>query len=344
MPADNLNTPATNPVLVELTRGDLVESAHRGAAAVVDAGGRVVASWGDVERAVYPRSAIKPLQALPLLETGAADAFAVGADEIALACASHTGERTHVEAVASWLGRMGLGEADLECGAHAPLGQAARAGLLRAGTPFGRLHNNCSGKHAAMLATARHMGEPTAGYTSPDHPVQRRVRVLLAEMGGADLDDAPAGIDGCGIPTLGMPLLAIAHAMARLAAPDGLAPARAAAARRVTAAMAAHPHMVAGRNRFCTRVLAAGGGAVLVKSGAEGVFTAALSGSGLGIALKTDDGAGRAAEAAIATLLLRFGALEGRVLDVLAGDAHSIQRNWGGTETGALRPAEGWPG
>ncbi len=344
MADDHTLTPAANPTLIELTRGDMVESAHRGAAAVVDAGGRVIATWGDVERAVYPRSAIKPLQAFPLLETGAADAFAVGADEIALACASHNGERTHVDAVTAWLGRMGLGESDLEGGPHAPLGQAARAGLLRAGAPFGRVHNNCSGKHAAMLATARHLGEPTAGYTSPEHPVQRRVRALLEDMGGTGLDDAPLGIDGCGIPTLGMPLRAVAHAMARLAAPEDLVPARAAAARRVAAAMAAHPHMVAGRNKFCTRVLAAGGGCVLVKTGAEGVFTAALPGSGLGIALKIDDGAVRAAEAAIAILLLRFGALGGRVLDVLAGHAHATQRNWGGTKIGVLRPAEGWPG
>lgn len=343
MPDDNSITPADNPVLIELTRGDMVESGHRGAAAVVAADGHVVAAWGDVTRPVYPRSAVKPLQALALIETGAADAFAVGEAEIALACASHNGERTHVEAVAAWLGRMGLGDSDLECGPHAPLGPAARAGLIRSGAPFGRLHNNCSGKHAAMLATARHMGEPTAGYIQPGHPVQRRVRALLAEMGGTGLDDAPAGTDGCGIPTLGMPLLAIARAMARLVSPDSLAPARAAAARRVIAAMTAHPHMVAGRDRFCTRVLAAGGGGVLVKTGAEGVYAAALPGAGLGIALKIDDGAVRAAEAAIAALLPRFGALDGRVREVLAGYSHAVQRNWGGTETGVLRPAEGWP-
>jgi L-asparaginase II len=344
MPDDGTITPSANPVLIELTRGDMVESGHRGAAAVVGADQRIVAAWGDIARPVYPRSAVKPLQALALIETGAADAFAVRGAEIALACASHNGERTHVEAVAAWLGRMGLGESDLECGPHAPLGPAARVGLLRADAPFGRLHNNCSGKHAAMLATARHMGEPTAGYIQPDHPVQRRVRALQVEMGGAGLVGAPSGADGCGIPTLGLPLAALARAMARLAAPDGLAPARAAAARRVVAAMTAHPHMVAGRDRFCTRVLAAGGGTVLVKMGAEGVYTAALPGAGLGIALKIDDGAVRAAEAAIAVLLQRFGALEGQVRAVLAGYAHVVQHNWGGTETGVLRPAEGWPG
>jgi L-asparaginase II len=337
-------SPPANPVLIQLTRGDMVESDHRGAAAVVDGEGRIVAAWGDIGRPVYPRSAIKPVQALALIETGAADAFAVGPAEIALACASHNGERTHVEAVAAWLGRMGLDESDLECGAHMPLGAAAGAGLLRAGAPFGRLHNNCSGKHAAMLATARHMGEPTAGYIQPDHPVQRRIRALQAEMGGVDLDDAPMGTDGCGIPTLGMSLAALARAMACLASPDGLALARAEASRRVVAAMTAHPHMVAGRERFCTRVMAAGGGGVVVKTGAEGVYTAALPGAGIGIALKIDDGATRAAEATIAALLPRFGALDDRARAVLADYSHVVRRNWGGTETGVLRPAEGWPG
>ncbi len=306
-----------NPVFVEVTRGDMVESRHRGAAAVVDAGGSVVRSWGDVERPVFSRSAIKPLQALPLIETGAAERFGVSDKEIALACGSHGGAPEHVRPVAAWLERIGLAPGDLECGTHPRMDDAAAGALLRAGEEPSPLHNNCSGKHAGFLTTAVHLGEATAGYVRPDHPVQRRIEGTLADLGGVGLEGAARGTDGCGIPVIAMPLTAIARAMARLADPRDLAPARAAAARRIVAAMTEHPNLVAGRERFDTVAIAAGGGAFVVKIGAEGVHVAAVPRLGLGVALKIDDGARRAAETVMAALLRHLGALGGKAQGAL---------------------------
>lgn len=328
---------SANPVLIEATRGDAVESRHRGAAVVVEAGGAVVAAWGDVSRPVYPRSAIKPLQALPLIESGAAERFAVSDRELALACASHSGEERHVTLAGAWLQRLGLGPEDLACGPHRPIGEAAADNLARADLAPGRLHNNCSGKHTGMLATALHMGEPTAGYEAWDHPVQGRVRAVLAELGDWQEEKAPRGIDGCGVPTVAMPLLALATAFARLAAPDGLGAARAAAARRITAAMWAHPDLVAGSGRLDSAVLDAAQGTVLLKTGAEGVYAAALPRLRLGLALKIDDGAKRASEAVLAALLLRFGDLDGAAAALLAGRAEEPILDTRGETVGVVR-------
>lgn len=333
-----MSEPKANPVLVHVTRGGEVESSHRGAAAVVDPDGGVVAAWGDVERPVYPRSAVKPVQVLPLIETGAAERFSVGDAEIALAAASHSGEPEHVALVEAWLERLGLGPGDLECGPHAPIDEAAAADLVRAGREPSPLHNNCSGKHAGFLATALHLGEKTAGYVKPGHPVQRRLAEVLSDMGGVDLEGAPVGSDGCGIPVIAMPLRAMALAMARLANPDGLAPDRAAACRRVFGAMAAHGRLVAGRGRFDTLAIDAGCGAFVVKTGAEGVYVAAMD--GLGVALKIDDGAKRASETAMAAILEYLGVLDG----ILALDPYldGIVLNRPGDRVGAVRPAPGW--
>jgi L-asparaginase II len=328
-----------DPVLIEVVRGEMVESRHRGACAVVDAAGRAALALGDCEQLVYGRSAIKPLQALPLIETGAADRYGLGAGEIALACASHRGESVHVAAVAAWLERIGLGPDDLECGAHPPLNPAAAQALIRAGEAPSALHNNCSGKHAGFLTTARHLGEPTRGYIDADHPVQRRVAAALAAMTGCDLARAPRGIDGCGIPVIGLPLAAMARAMARLADPRGLAGERQTAARRILDAMAAEPLMVDGSGSFTTRVLEAAGAAVRLKPGAEGVFCAALPGLGFGVALKIADGAGRAAEMAMGALLLRLGVLDDAQAAALAPLLRPKLLNVAGRTVGELRPA-----
>ena len=328
----------SDPVLVELVRGEMVESRHRGACAVVDAVGRIVLACGDPEQSVYARSAIKPLQALPLIETGAADRFGLGAREIALACASHRGEPMHVAAVTAWLERIGLGPGDLACGSHPPLDPAAAQALIRAGAPPSPLHNNCSGKHAGFLATARHLGEPTEGYVEADHPVQRRVEAALAAMTGCDLANAPRGIDGCGIPVIGLPLAAIARAMARLADPRGLGAERQAAARQILDAMATEPLMVAGSGSFTSRVLELAGAAVRLKPGAEGVFCAALPGLGLGVALKIADGAARAAEVAMGALLRRLGAIDETQAAALAPLLRPRALNAAGRVVGELRP------
>jgi L-asparaginase II len=295
-----------NPVLVEVTRGELVESRHRGAIAVVDADGASAFSLGDAERPVFPRSAVKALQALPLIETGAADAFGFGPQELALAQASHGGEPAHVEGVAAMLAKIGLDETALECGTHAPSHSSSAAALIRGGGAPNQMHNNCSGKHANFLAVARHLGIPSQGYVKATHPVQGLVRKTLAEMTGASHTPQHCGTDGCSIPTYAVPLPALALAFARLGTGAKLSPVRAAAAARLYAAAVGNPFYVAGTGRFCTDAMTLLGGAALMKTGAEGVYCAAIPGRGFGVALKCDDGGTRAAEAMMAAILARL--------------------------------------
>jgi L-asparaginase II len=298
--------PMRNPVLIELTRGALVESAHAGAVAVVRADGEVVAAVGDIARPVFPRSAIKPLQALPFLESGAADRFGFGPPEIALACGSHAGSARHVAGVTAMLAGAGLSAAALACGRHEPMDAASARGLVRSGTSPSPLHHNCSGKHAAMLATARHLAEPTDGYWRPEHPVQQRIRRALEDMTGCALGPEALGIDGCSVPNWAMPLASLARAFARLGTGEGLAPERAEACRRICEACWAHPELVAGQGQLVTEILQRLGGRVLVKSGAEGVYCGTLAEHDLGFALKIDDGAKRAAEAAMVQVIARL--------------------------------------
>ena len=296
----------TSPVLVEVTRGGVVESRHRGRVAVVNREGHVVFSIGDVKEPVYPRSAIKPLQAIPLVESGAADD--ASPQEIAVACASHNGEAIHVGTILEWLKRHAIPTEHLQCGPHAPSYGPATDDLVRAGRTFGDIHNNCSGKHAGMLITARHLGEDTDGYLAHSHPVQQRVFGVLEQMCGIGLADAPLGIDGCGIPTVAIPLGNLALGFARFAAARNDVPERrAAATRRISQAIWKHPELMAGTARYCTDINRLCMNRALVKTGAEGVFCAALHELGLGIALKCEDGASRASEAIMSTMLLRLG-------------------------------------
>lgn len=278
------------PLTVELRRGPHPESRHTVHAVVTDVAGDVVRSWGDADRLTHPRSAVKPIQALPLVESGAADAFGLSDVELALACASHNGEAGHVAAVEAWLARIGCTTGDLECGVEAGRGPS----------PAG---NNCSGKHVGFLSVARHLGVPTAGYIRPDHPVQELVRAALAETTHTALDPAEAGIDGCGIPVHPVPLRAIAAAGAGFGSPDCWPDARAAAARRLVSAMVARPWYVAGTDRLCTDLLEAAAGEVVVKVGAEGVQLASLPALGLGVALKVEDGHRAASEVALGHVL-----------------------------------------
>jgi L-asparaginase II len=330
----------SNPVLVEAVRGGLVESAHRGAVAVSDPDGRLVLALGDVSRAVFPRSAVKALQALLLVETGAADRFGFGDDELAVACASHGGERGHVATVAGMLNRAGLDASALECGAHWPSHQPAAQALAQAGSNATALHNNCSGKHAGFLCAARAMGVGHRGYVAPDHPVQRAVLAVLEDVTGVTLGDAVRATDGCSVPTWAVPLAALARGFARFGSGQGLPADRAAAAARLRAACAARPWHVAGTGRFCTELMQALGVRAFVKTGAEGVFCGAFPEHGLGFAVKCDDGAGRASEVVTAALAARF-------LDCSAAEhvsigrlMHPTLRNWTGIEVGALRSTE----
>ena len=223
---------SANPVLIEVTRGAAVESLHRGAFVVVDASGKIVHSAGDAHMPIYPRSAVKPLQAIPLIETGAADQFSLTDKELALACASHKGEPAHVEAVENWLARVGLSPATLECGIQAPRTPDAAKMAILAGAPLNAAAHNCSGKHTGFVTACVACGDNPSGYIEPGHPAQKRVTQALAEMTGCDLRTVPFGRDGCGIPTYRMPLHSLATGMARLADPSRLPDARAQAAKR----------------------------------------------------------------------------------------------------------------
>jgi L-asparaginase II len=296
-----------NPVLVEVTRSDRVESEHRGAIAVCDASGGLKLVVGDVEAPVYPRSSLKPIQAIPLIESGAVAMFGLGSEEIALACASHSGEPQHTAKIAAWQTKIGCSVADLACGAHKPIHEATASEMIVRGEKWTPLHNNCSGKHTGFMSVARALGAAVAHYEMPEHPVQCRVEETLSELAGVPRP-LPYGIDGCTVPNFVVPLRALARAMAQIADPRYLAPARAEACRQIFAAMTRHPELVAGTGRPCT-LLMRQNSALAVKTGAEGVFVAILPELGLGVALKIDDGAARAAETAIAGLLIRLGAL-----------------------------------
>ncbi len=296
----------TAPLSVEVTRGTMTESVHRVHAMIIDASG-VVDCWGDPDLLFYPRSAIKYMQAIPLIESGAADAHDLSGPETALACASHSSAPEHVSAVDAWLQRLGLGERDLGCGAHWPYDEQAMHQMLRDHQDPTRLHNNCSGKHSGFLTTALHLGEPTAGYLDPDHPVQRRLYDILADFGGESLDGTGRGIDGCGIPVYGMTLAGLARAAHKMAAPTGIPEARGEAIMRILSAAMANAYYVAGRQRFDTDVMNALGGTVATKGGAEGVHVGIVPNKGIGIALKTEDGNKRGGDAAMAWILDRLG-------------------------------------
>jgi L-asparaginase II len=264
-------------------------------------------SVGAVGVPVYPRSAFKALQALPMVETGAADAAGVSDEELALACASHSGEPMHTSRVHAWLSRIACREPDLACGPHLPYHEKTAHDMIRRDESPCRVHNNCSGKHAGFLTLARHLGVPNAGYEHPGHPVQQCVRKAVAEMCDVAPDAMPVGIDGCAAPNYAIPLSNLATGMARLANPAGLPAPRAAAADRLVSAWKAHPLLVSGTGRACADLIAAARGRTVVKTGAEGVFMAAMPERGLGIALKIDDGATRAAETVMAALLVQLG-------------------------------------
>jgi L-asparaginase II len=322
-----------NPVLVEVTRGALVESRHRGAVCVMDASGGTVLNIGDTQVPIYPRSAVKAIQALVLVEAGAADRYRFGDEELALACASHAGEPGHVAGVERMLARAGLNVGALQCGTHWPTHRPSADALVRAGVTPSPLHHNCSGKHAGFLCAACQMGLDPGTYTAPERDVQREVRAALEMLSGTRIDDQHVGIDGCSVPTFAVSLTGLARAFAAFASEQGLSPARAAACRRLRAACVAKPWFVAGTGLFATEIMGHFGARVFVKGGAEGVYCAALPEQGLGIAVKCDDGAGRAAEVITASVLMRLAGED----PLLVKYARPTVRNWRGTLVGEMR-------
>ena len=328
-----------NPILAEQTRGASVENRHRGAFVIADAEGRIIAAGGDISRPVFPRSAIKSMQALAMVTSGAIGRFGLDDEELALACSSHHGEEMHVEGVTHFLTHLGLSVNDLECGAHAPTNAAARERLRERGAQPSALHNNCSGKHSGMLSVAEALGVPTAGYVERDHPVQLAVRAAIETVVGQPLSLDRCGIDGCSIPTWAAPLSAFATGFARMATGKGLPDDLATAARRLFDAATSHPLLVAGTGHFDSLTMAAFGGRLMQKGGAEGVQCGAIRDKGWGYALKCDDGNMQASVAMAANLLTKYAEPNAAERAVLAGFARQDVKNVRGTVVGEMRGA-----
>lgn len=322
-----------NPApFAEIWRGPFLESVHSGHAVVCDDTGQILHAWGDPEAVVLPRSSSKMIQALPLVNSGAADKAGLGTEQLALACASHQGDKIHTDGVRDWLQRLGLGENDLRCGAHIPYSRAADVALIKSDDSPCQLHNNCSGKHAGFLTLNQHLGG-NAEYVEIDHPVQR---ACLDAFETVTQETSPGyGIDGCSAPNHACSLHGMARAMAHFAAaPDGSAEAR------LHQAMRLHPELVAGETRACTELMRAMDGKVALKTGAEGYFIAILPEQKLGVALKAACGTTRAAECAIAALLIKLGVLDANHPATLKRLNAPI-KNCRGIETGSLKPAAG---
>ena len=318
--------------MAQLWRGGLLESTHFGHIAVADAYG-IIASCGNPDAVIFPRSSCKMIQALPLIESGAADRFGLTPAQLALSCASHQGAALHVDHVSRWLSDLGLSDDDLRCGAHEPSDRAERERLIRVESQPCQCHNNCSGKHAGFLTANKHLGGH-AEYVEMDHPLQKAILAATEEVTGERISGW--GIDGCSAPNFAVSLGGLAKAMAQFANAQKASGLRAQAMERLTQAMMAYPELVAGQSRACTELMRAAKGRAALKTGAEGVFIGILPDLGLGIALKVLDGNARASEAMIAGLLVKYGIVEAAD-PLVARRLNPVQKNWRGRETGEFR-------
>jgi L-asparaginase II len=299
----------TNPVpMVEVWRGEFLESVHHGHAVICDDTGQIVQAWGDPDAVILPRSSAKMIQALPLMESGAADAARLTTEQLALACASHQGAHIHTDRVQHWLADLGMTDDDLRCGPEFPRDTDCAHEMIRAyGVPC-QYHNNCSGKHAGFLTLTRHLGAG-ADYVDPAHPVQKAILNTFEEVTG---ETSPGyGIDGCSAPNFATTLHGFARAMGRFSIGDAdSSDTRTRAMGQLVNAMAKHPDLVAGEGRACTELMRATNQRVAIKTGAEAVFIAILPEQKRGVALKITDGASRASECAMASILVKLGALD----------------------------------
>ena len=327
--------------LVHVMRGSMVESIHRGDLAVVDWKGTLLHYVGSPrEKITFIRSSSKPIQALPVLESGAADHFGLSQLELAVLCASHNGEKEHIDAVGSILQKIGLGEEALQCGRHLPLLKVAAQAMVQEGLEPTEIHCNCSGKHSGMLTLCQYMGWDITDYTKLNHPVQQAMLEKMALFAGLVPGDIETGIDGCGVPVYGLSVYHMAKAYARLANPVELPPVDQENARRITAAMIAHPHLVAGTGRLCTNLMSTARGEVFAKSGAEGVYCVGVSRLGIGIAVKAEDGnGGRCSAPSIVEALRILGVLDTDQLEALKPLANPTLYNHRKDVIGEIRAA-----
>jgi len=329
-------------LLVEVTRNGTVESRHFGAAVVCDFKGSVVESWGDIEQLIFPRSALKPMLAIHLIESGASDHYSLSDAELSLACSSHQGELIHQNLVESWLNRLGLTEEHLACGPVLPEDTESAQKLMASGQQSCRIHHNCSGKHTGFLTTAQYLNLPLDNYHLLEHPLQQLSLDILSDLADVDLNQYAMGIDGCGLPAPTMPLIQLGRAMARFAKPIDLTDTRAQAIYRLHEAITNEPLYVAGRGTVVTELNDVTKGAVLAKTGAEGIVTAALPEQGLGIALKIADGSERARSVALLAILEHLNILSDEEKHRLQSHITPTIINSRGITVGEIRPAASW--
>lgn len=328
----------SNPeIIAEVTRGGITESKHRLSAVIIRSNGEIVESWGDITTPVYPRSAIKALQALAFVERGGAETFGFSEQELALCCASHNGEPEHVNAAQSMLDKISKSESDYECGLQWPMRVEAGYELAHAHSKPDQRHNNCSGKHAGMLGLAAILGVDAQGYIKPEHPVQQTIVQTMSEICDIDMTTAPASPDGCSAPTWAIPLRNLALGFARFGDPENLSLQRAQACRKLYQACVTNPFMVAGTKRYCSGMMELLGKRVFLKVGAEGVYVAAIPELKLAIALKCEDGASRSAEVVMTALLEHLGVTQDIEESKLAPFRAPEIRNWNGLLTGHVR-------
>lgn len=325
--------------LVDVYRGNRVESSHFGHIAVVDSEGKLLFSAGNPYRVTYARSSVKPLQAIPVVETGAADHYELSEQDLSLCCASHSGEAQHTDRVLGILGRADIKDSSLQCGTHIPHAHDTYKNLIAAGKELTPLYNNCSGKHTGMLITAKHNHETLEDYYLLSHPVQQRILKTLSEVTDFPIEKIEMGVDGCGVPVHALPLERLAYGFARMARPDSLGEDRAKVANRITTAMMKYPEMVGGTGRFCTDFMKTAKGRLFGKAGAEGVYLAGDRVTGLGIAIKIEDGNGRAVYPAVLETLRQLGFLEEEQINSLLHHYRPVLKNARQENIGELVPS-----
>ncbi|AWB43631.1 L-asparaginase [Paenibacillus sp. CAA11] len=324
---------------IQVYRGSYLESTHHIHVAVVHASGKLLYAYGDPYRRTFPRSSMKPFQAVPLIETGAAQAYSYSASDISLSCASHSGEVIHRSAVLDILSRAHLEEEDLQCGTHEPRDKESYKQLIREGKELTPVFSNCSGKHSGMLVTALYMGEDIKTYREVTHPVQQRILKVISDVCDIPAEEIELSVDGCGVPVHRLPLYNTALGFARLAQPEEQVSAgRAAALSTIREAMTAHPEMVAGTKRLDTDLMRAFGGRVVAKVGAEGVQCMGITDLGIGIAIKTEDGTARAAGVAAMEVLRQLGVADEAAYEKLKDYAHAPVYNARNEVIGVIEP------
>ncbi|CAG7622741.1 asparaginase [Paenibacillus allorhizosphaerae] len=333
-----MSSSATAEILVEVTRGEMTESIHRGHMAVVDFRRHTIAFTGNPDYYTYARSTAKPIQAIPLIEAGGLERYALTPAELALCCASHNGESAHAETALALLRKAGFDESALSCGVHEPFYKPAAEAIKQSGLTVTPLHNNCSGKHAGMLALSALMQAPTQQYTASAHPVQIKMLQTVADMCGVPTESIGLGTDGCGVPVFALPLAALAYGYARLGNPEELPRPRADACRQIIGAIRTAPYYVAGTGRYDTRLIEVTGGRIVGKMGAEGVYALTVPQEGIGLALKIEDGSERALYPAATEALLQLGLLKSSEAEQLEPFHRPAVTNRRGETVGAILP------